>query len=153
MYSSIVYGYGFEIGNVTNKQIYNFMKNHKTTIEQLDNNELSDFINASDVTPDDINNMNNTFVDFESECPGDSGFYSIISSIMCIETGIGFGYFEGMDGCIGSQSICLPNAQPWQYNDTERVLTKEKLTNILTKYKDELGITSPIEHLAIEYFS
>lgn len=153
MYSSIVYGYGFEIGGVTNKQIYNFMKNHKTTIEQLDDKELSNFINTPNITDDEIDNMNNTFIDFASEYPSDSGFYSIISSVMRIETGINFGYFEGMDGCIGSQSICLPNAQPWQYNNTERVLTEEKLTDILTKYKDELGITSPIEHLAIEYFS
>lgn len=153
MYSSIVYGYGFELGNVTNKQIYKFMKNHKPTIEQLNDNELSDFINAPDITADEINDMNNIFVDFESEYPGDFGFYSIISSIMCIETGIGFGYFEGMDGCIGAQSICLPNSQPWQYNDTEKALTEDDLTSILTKYRDELGITSPIEHLAIEYFS
>lgn len=153
MYSSIVYGYGFAIEDVTNKQIYNFMKNHKTTIEQLDDEELSNFINTPNITDDEIDNMNNTFIDFASEYPSDSGFYSIISSVMCIETGINFGYFEGMDGCIGTQSICLPNAQPWQYNDTERALTEEELTNILTKYRDELGITSSIEHLAIEYFS
>lgn len=112
MYTSIIYGYGFEIKNITNKQIYNFIKNHKTTVDKFGNYELSNFINNTNITPDEIADMDNVFVDFEGEYSGDTGFYSIISSIMCRETGINFGYFEGMDGCMGEPSICLPDAQP-----------------------------------------
>lgn len=152
MYSTMVYGYGFEINTVTNEQIYKFMKNHKDTIKMIGDDELLNFINKPDITPDDIANMDDTFIDFENEYYGEDGLYSIISNIMSIETNINFGYFKGTDGCIGEMSICLQDAQPWQYNKTEKELTQEKLDDILTKYKTELGLDVPIEHLCIEYF-
>ena len=41
---------------------------------------------------------------------------------------------------------------PWLFNETEKELTEEKLSNICKKYMDELGITDNPDYLNLEYY-
>lgn len=151
--SFTISGFGFSVRKVTPLAMYNFLKNHRSSIDE-EATELLEFIDNPSVTKDDINNMYDTFDYMECEMTCDQGLNAMIANIMARETDINFEYHTDGDSDYETDIVILPESMPWQYTETEKQLTEETLTQICSKYTEELGLVDTnIGICTIEYYS
>jgi hypothetical protein len=155
MSTSIIYGYGFELGTIKPLVLIDFIKNHKNTFCKSDE-EIEMFENLTD-TDNGIfayTYAEDYFEDYmySCDCSGQEGLGAVISNIMYRETEIRFEYQKGQSDCGSEPSILLTECCPWGYNEIERNLTKDDLYKICKMYMDELEITDDPDYLNIEYF-
>lgn len=155
MKSSIVYGYGFNVGEIETTKMVDFIKNHKEAFCSDDYEK--DIFNSLENAEDGIytyDSADDYFIDMEYECDeGCSiGCGSVVANIMARETGIRFEYQQG-DGEIGSKpAVMFSESYPWDLNEAEKNLTKDKCEEICKKYMQELGIDGYLGYLEVEYF-
>ena len=74
---------------------------------------------------------------------------SSITNIMSREPEMRFAYLNYED--IGSIYILFIETHPWNFNDKEKNLTEDELTNICKKYMTELGILGRPIYIGLEY--
>lgn len=92
------------------------------------------------------------FEDYSCDNTGMEGIGAVIANIMSRETGIRFAYCQPDGDCDTLASIVFDEKYPWSFNETEKELTEEKLSNICKKYMDELGIVDNPDYLDLEYY-
>lgn len=160
MNSSIVYGYGFEIDDVTVKQICEFIQNHRAAFcksieEKVIYADMIVIVKRMDpnAEEDDWNKIADLFEDYENDVNGNVGMEAAISNIIARETGIDVQYEPGCDACESKPAILLAEAMPWHYSHKEKQLESEdELKSILTDYMTQLGITGEPDMMNVEYF-
>ena len=154
--TGIVYGYGFELGSLDKDLFAAFLKNHKNTLRKEDcykkYYELFEKLSEGDFEMEDLEKI---FEGFSCAASGSEGLGAVVSSVMCLETGIRFEYQPGQAECDGEASILFSETYPWNLNEVERELTEDAMQEICKKYMTELGIPcneNMPEFLKIEYY-
>lgn len=151
MRSSFVYGYGFIVDEITDEKLIDFIKNHKDTFCKADY-EKELFEEMLEYTEEEYY-LENFFDDYYCDCSGQGGRGAVVSNIISRETGIRIEYQMGQSDCDSYPSILFTETYPWNYNEKERNLTVESLTEILLPYAEELGLSKKdIDVLEIEYY-
>ena len=154
MRSSFVYGFGFEVENILDRVLLDFMINHKNTFCKTDiENDL--FCEVVNFTDEDLDayGLEDFFESYQCDCTGQEGVGAVISNVISRETGIMVEYQMGQSECGSYPSVLLAETYPWNYNEKERNLTVESLTEILLPYAEELGLSKDdINALEIEYY-
>ena len=154
MSTSIVYGFGFVVDEITDEKLINFIKNHKDTFckSPTEIATYDEILNMSE-NEIDIYGLTNYFENYSCDCSGQEGCGAVISNIISRETCIRVQYEMGQDNCFSYPSVLLAEGMPWHLNEKEKNLTKESLTEILLPYVEELGLSrNNIEELKIEYY-
>lgn len=147
MQSSFVYGFGFEVKNITDENLLDFIKHHKDEFCTSED-EIELFKNIPMHC-----DLKEYFEDYPCETSGHEGFGAVISNVILRETGIGVEYQMGQEECYSYPSVLLKKCMPWDLKEKEKILTKESLTEILTPYVKELGLKKQdIGFLEIEYY-
>lgn len=137
------YGFGFATDSIDEKKIIEFCKNHKDTLNNLDEELVEEIEDNDDFS----------FYDYEVDADNgysDNSAANIVANIMSSETGIDFSVEEDTD-CIAY--ILFEAKEPWAYNEKEKALTSQKLLEIYQKYAEELGFNYSIEYLCVEKIS
>ena len=154
MRSSFVYGFGFEVENVLDRVLLDFMINHRNTFCKTEiENEL--FCEVVNFTDEDLYayGLEDFFESYSCDCSGQEGCGAIISNIISRETGIRVQYEMGQSECCSYPSVLFTETYPWLCNEKEKNLTIESLTEILLPYAEELGLSKDdIDALEIEYY-
>ncbi|MGN0005031.1 MAG: hypothetical protein ACI37Z_03575 [Candidatus Gastranaerophilaceae bacterium] len=132
--TNIIYGFGFEVSEVKEKNLINFLTSHQETVSKK---------GLQVWTEDGINTQAHcTVTDTE-------GTNAVIQNIMQAETGIDFEFH--IDEETQQEFILLPELMPWLYNAVEKALTEKSLNEILNWYIAELRIAVSPENIRIEY--
>lgn len=144
-----IYGIGFQI-KIKPDRLQKFLQNHKESIEQIKGAE-----NVLECLNLDENAFEDAFHGFEywpNNGFGDS-LTAIIADIMNIETGLPIAYYPLTEN--GDQeSILYERAYPWELNDKERNLTKDKLIAVFEKYAKKLNSNIEVDDdIRLEYYS
>lgn len=149
MRSSFIYGYGFN-GDCDEGKLIDFIKEHKETFCKSDREKelYNDMLKHTENEYD----LEDFFEDYSCDNTGMKGVGAVIANIMSRETGIRFAYCQPDGDCDTLASIVFDEKYPWLFNETEKELTEEKLSNICKKYMDELGITDNPDYLNLEYY-
>lgn len=147
--SSFIYGYGFN-GDCDEGKLIDFIKEHKETFCKSDREKelYNDMLKHTENEYD----LEDFFEDYSCDNTGMKGVGAVIANIMSRETGIRFAYCQPDGDCDTLASIVFDEKYPWLFNETEKELTEEKLSNICKKYMDELGITDNPDYLNLEYY-
>lgn len=154
MSTSIVYGFGFIVDEITDKKLIDFIKNHKNTFckSPTEKEMFNEILNMIELEID-MYGLTDYFESYSCDCSGQEGRGAVISNIISRETGIRVQYEMGQDDCYSYPSVLFPEGMPWHLNEKEKNLTKESLTEILLPYVEELGLSrNNIEELKIEYY-
>lgn len=137
------YGFGFATDSIDEKKVIEFCKNHKDTLNNLDEELVEEIEDNDDFS----------FYDYEVDADNgysDNSAANIVANIMSNETGIDFSVEEDTD-CIAY--ILFEAKEPWAYNEKEKALTSQKLLEIYQKYAEELGFNYSLEYLCVEKIS
>lgn len=137
------YGFGFATDSIDEKKIIEFCKNHKDTLNNLDEELVEEIEDNDDFS----------FYDYEVDADNgysDNSAANIVANIMSSETGIDFSVEEDTD-CIAY--ILFEAKEPWAYNEKEKALTSQKLLEIYQKYAEELGFNYSLEYICVEKIS
>ncbi len=148
-----VYGYGFifiynEELLINKDKLIAFIKKHKSTFCKSET-ETELYNDMQGLNEYDLKDL------FENYCCDNTGIVGIgavISNIMTRETGINFGCYPEDLGCDTPAAIVFLQLFPWQFNEKEKNLTKERLYNICEKYMDELGLEDKPNWQSLEYY-
>ena len=154
--TSIIYGYGFSIEDLTPNAALSFIQNHaKTIIKQFPAKQADILMSLHKKQLHDIKELD-TFLEniqFENHCYGQRGIGGVICAIMIKETGIRFQYEPSQgETSEDTPTILLAETMPWNCNRKEKQLTQKKLHHIMTPYYNELQLTTNIDYLKIEYY-
>ncbi|MDD6990001.1 hypothetical protein [Ruminococcus sp.] len=154
MKSSIIYGYGFSIENVTEETLAQFILNHRNVFSKdKEENGVCDLAEQLLKKQAGEYELLRYLSDYEDDNSGNSGFGAVISNIMSRETGILFQYESGQSDCNSKKHILFPECFSWQLNDKEKELTEESLREIMSKYAVELNLeTSDVGYHSVEYY-
>lgn len=137
------YGFGFATDSIDEKKVIEFCKNHKDTLNNLDEELVEEIEDNDDFS----------FYDYEVDADNgysDNSAANIVANIMSSETGIDFSVEEDTD-CIAY--ILFEAKEPWAYNEKEKALTSQKLLEIYQRYAEELGFNYSLEYLCVEKIS
>lgn len=137
------YGFGFATDSIDEKRIIEFCKNHKDTLNNLDEELVEEIEDNDDFS----------FYDYEVDADNgysDNSAANIVANIMSSETGIDFSVEEDTD-CIAY--ILFEAKEPWAYNEKEKALTSQKLLEIYQRYAEELGFNYSLEYICVEKIS
>lgn len=150
MRSSFIYGYGFNCDCCDEEKLIDFIKEHKEAFCKSDREKelYNDMLNYTEGEYD----LEDFFEDYSCDNTGMEGIGAVIANIMSRETGIRFAYCQPDEDCDTFASIVFDEKYPWEFNETEKELTEEKLSNICKKYMDELEIVDDLHHLGLEYY-
>lgn len=154
MSTSIVYGFGFIVDEITDDKLIDFIKNHKDTFCKSPT-EIAMYNEILNIPENEIYmyGLTDYFEDYSCNCSGQEGRGAVISNIISRETGIRVQYEMGQSECDSYPSVLLAEGMPWHLNEKEKNLTKESLTGILLSYVEELGLSRDnVEELKIEYY-
>ena len=134
--------YGFN-SNCDEEKLIDFIKEHKEAFCKSDREKklYNDMLNYTESEY----NLEDFFEDYSCDNTGMTGLGAVIANIMSRETGIRFAYCQ-------PESIVIDEKYPWLFNETEKELTEEKLSNICKKYMDELGVVDNPDYLNLEYY-
>lgn len=137
-----IMSYGFN-SNCDEEKLIDFIKEHKEAFCKSDREKklYNDMLNYTESEY----NLEDFFEDYSCDNTGMTGLGAVIANIMSRETGIRFAYCQ-------FESIVFDEKYPWLFNETEKELTEEKLSNICKKYMDELGIVDNPDYLNLEYY-
>lgn len=154
METSIVYGHGFIVDEVTDEKLIDFIKNHKNAFCKTPTEiAMYDEILKMTETEIDTYGTEDYFQGYSCICSGQEGRGAVVSNIITRETGIGVQYEMGDRDCDSYPSVLFPEGMPWHLNEKEKNLTINSLTEILLPYVEELGLSKDnIESLKIEYY-
>ena len=167
MSTSMSYGYGFELTNMTKELFIKFIDNHASTILRLmtepKNTEQSKFMKElldccrNIINETDKNNLkilDQRFHEIINPYEYTNEEYAIIANIMSQETQIEFNYEPGQESCDSPKAIMLGETLPWNYNVAELNLkSADALKDIMKPFAKELGIAEKdIDYLAIDYY-
>ena len=148
MHETQIYGYGFPC-LFSDDAFYDFVKNHKDTFchSDVENQLFNDIMKQTD-------DYDVLCENYASHVSDECGVGSVIANIMERETGILFEYRPNNSDCDTDASILLAEGMPYQFNDTEKALTKDKLKEVIVKYMTELkmDITTYPSELCLSYF-
>lgn len=149
MRSSFIYGYEFN-SDCDEGKLIDFIKEHKEAFCKSDREKelYNDMLKHTESEYD----LEEFFEDYSCDNTGMEGIGAVIANIMSRETGIRFAYCQPDGDCDTLASIVFDEKYPWLFNETEKELTEEKLSNICKKYMDELGITDSPDDLNLEYY-
>lgn len=141
MQTSVSYGFGidgYDLAKIPDENLANFAKKHlPSTYWKKDIQTMS---------TDDILEEIETFEDKTSTTEGP---YAIISSTITEETGIEFAYENTEYG----KAIMFYAGLPWDFKDTEKDFTPEKLQTIVQPYLNELDIPNVmLDNVSVEHF-
>lgn len=153
--TSIYYGYGFEVDEVTTQSIMDFMKNHQLTLSYPREIEMFVALRDKDEGILSYDDPNEFFEDWAYSCnvSGQEGLGAVISNIISRETGIRIEFQKGQDDCGSVSTVLLLETSPWNYNEKEKNLTLDSLMKLLFPYAKELGIDKDdIGFVSIEYY-
>ena len=152
MRTDIVYGYGFtSVDEIEDNKLIEFIKNHKDAFCKSEE-ELALFEDMLEFTKDEYD-LEDFFELYGCDMTGLEGNGAVISNIISRETGIRFEYQCGDADCCSYPSILFSETYPWNFNEKEKNLTVESLTEILLPYVEELGLgKNSIDALEIEYY-
>lgn len=154
MSTSIVYGFGFIVDDVTDYKLIDFIKNHKDVFCKLPTEKemFNEILNMPEKEID-MYGLDDYFEGYSCDGSGQEGRGAVISNIISRETGIRIQYEMGQSECDSYPSVLLTECMPWYLNAKEKTLTKESLIEILLPYVEELGLCKDnIEELKIEYY-
>jgi hypothetical protein len=154
MTTSIIYGFGFNVDEISDERLIAFMIKHKDTFCKSDTeNELfCEVVNLTDLDID-VYGIEDFFEEYACDVSGHEGKGSVISNVISRETGIRMEYQMAQSDCDGYPSVLLVEAYPWNYNEKERNLTIDSLTELLLPYAKELGLRErDIDGLEVEYY-
>ena len=134
------YGFGFATDSIDERKIIEFCKNHKDTLNNLDEELIEEIEDNDDFS----------FCDYEVDA--DNGYSNnsaanIVANIMSSETGIDFSVEEDTDSIA---YILFEAKEPWAYNEKEKALTSQKLLEIYQGYAEELGFNYSLEYICVE---
>lgn len=149
MRSCFVYGYGFN-SDCDEEKLIDFIKEHKESFCKSDR-EKELYKEMLHYTENEYD-LEDFFEDYSCDNTGVKGIGAVIANIMSRETGIRFAYCQPDGDCDTLASIVFDEKYPWSFNETEKELTEEKLSNICKKYMDELGIVDNPDYLDLEYY-
>jgi hypothetical protein len=137
-----IMSYGFN-SNCDEEKLIDFIKEHKEAFCKSDREKklYNDMLNYTESEY----NLEDFFEDYSCDNTGMTGLGAVIANIMSRETGIRFAYCQ-------PESIVIDEKYPWLFNETEKELTEEKLSNICKKYMDELGVVDNPDYLNLEYY-
>lgn len=137
-----IMSYGFN-SNCDEEKLIDFIKEHKEAFCKSDREKklYNDMLNYTESEY----NLEDFFEDYSCDNTGMTGLGAVIANIMSRETGIRFAYCQ-------PESIVFDEKYPWLFNETEKELTEEKLSNICKKYMDELGVVDNPDYLNLEYY-
>ena len=154
--TSMYYGFGFEVDNIKTLDLVTFMTNHKRTLcESIREREMFDVLHNTEDGIFSYNFAQDFFEEWDYECDvsGQSGLGAIISNVISRETGVRVEYQMGQSDCGSVPSVLLVETSPWNYNEKEKNLTINSLTELLLPYVLELGLSKKdIDFLSIEYY-
>lgn len=114
-------------------------KDENGKLKKLDESELEDVIES-------------TFESYSCQTSGAQGAGAVISNIMSRTTGIRFAYYGADSNCETYPAIIFRESYPWDYNEEEKSLTKEKLESFCKECMDSLGIEGEPDFLKQEYY-
>jgi hypothetical protein len=137
------YGFGFATNSIDERKVIEFCKNHKDTLNNLDEELVEEIEDNDDFS----------FSDYEVDADNgysDNSAANIIANIMSNETGIDFSVEEDTD-CLAY--ILFEAKEPWAYNEKEKALTSQKLLEIYQRYAEELGFDYSLEYICVEKIS
>ena len=149
MRSSFIYGYGFN-SDCDEGKLIDFIKEHKEAFCKSDREKelYNDMLKHTESEYD----LEEFFEDYSCDNTGMEGMGAVIANIMSRETGIRFAYCQPDGDCGTLASIVFDEKYPWFFNETEKELTEEKLSNICKKYMNGLGRTDNPDYLNLEYY-
>lgn len=178
--TEIIRGYGFDVNDVTLNNLLQFLKQHSSTIAKCTNwstnllrtmfeeikkkqkNNLKETFQATQVK-----SMPKSFYEF-TESPKafrtDTDLYdgnmipeyylmNLACAVITEETDIWLEYCQAENEKNEINTILLVYSAPWEYNETEKNLTKEAFINIMQPYLTELGIKEQPEYKELRYDS
>ena len=154
--TDIVYGYGFELGDLDKDLFAVFLKTHKNTLceDDFDKKYYDMFEKLSEMCYE-MEDLEEIFEGFSCDTSEQNGIGAVISSIIYRETGIRFEYQPGQAECDGEASVLFSETYPWNFNEVERELTEDAMQEICKEYMTELGISCNENmpgFLRIEYY-
>ncbi len=168
MRSYWVHGAGFSVDNLGAKETLQFLKDHIGTLRKVGESEAAlKILEKIDLEAEDWSVIDDLSCDLNqlsqeenillAELSDDAEyrlFRDTVALIIAKETGIGVNYEPGQsDDCYGEASIILPNGQPWDFDETEKKLTKEDFALLLEPYIKELGLYCKVDfEIEIEYY-
>lgn len=152
--TSVSYGFGFPIDEVSEKGLITFIKAHEKTFCQTED-EVEIFEELSTITEVSDKEMSAKvsclFDEYQSDSTCDCGFGAAISNIVTREIDIDMSYQPGNVG--DAPCVMLCETMPWIYTEKERSLTSESLTDLLIPYVTELGLKEDvIDYYQVEYY-
>ena len=147
MQSSIVYGFGFEIEEITDENLFNFIEKYKEILcKSEEERQLFDGVTIR-------SDLKNYLDDYPCDCSGHEGFGAVVSNAISRETGIRIEYQMGQFDCYSFPTVLFSQSMPWGLNDKEKELTEESLTEILIPYAEELGLEErDVGYVEVEYY-
>ena len=153
--TSMYYGYGFEVDKVTTQNIMDFIKNHQLTLSYPREIEMLVALRDKDEGILSYDDPNEFFEDWAYSCnvSGQEGLGAVISNVISRETGVRVEFQKGQDDCGSVPTVLLIEAPPWIYNEKEKNLTMDSLTELLLPYVKELGMNKEdIGFVSVEYY-
>lgn len=143
MSTSIVYGYGFPIKDVTVETINSFLETHTDLIPNYHTMEECE---------EELKKCLPKY--YTCGVSGQEGVGAVISNIMTKETGIRFEYQPSMqEYSDDSPCIIFSECLPWLLSEKEKELTQDSLDDIMMPYIKELGLSPDIcDRQQIEYW-
>lgn len=149
-YNSIS-GYGFPY-DCNDENLIDFIKAHKDTFCQS-KNETDLYQKLLEATKDEYNiDIEDFFYYYKCDNDDEYGVGAVIANIMSRETGIRFSSASEDDIEELPASVLFRETLPWLLNDTEKNLSKRKLSAICKKYTKELGISDTPSLITLRYF-
>lgn len=133
-----IYGIGFDLQSADLKKYRNFILTHAESLLKA----VEMYPGSPMREPEDLIRylMEEDDPDYETmaDLSENNILSAAISAILSYETGIEFGS-PGI-GDDSQDCVLFQATMPWQYNDTEKALTKEGLISLLDPYAKELGV-------------
>lgn len=128
-------GYGFYTQDITENNLYKFLKNHPT-----DDKLLTEILADIEEKLEE-NNLDLDILDIDEDFRDRTDSYSIAEIIGCIirkETGINIGY-SGCDD-YGDEALLYSPRYPWEMEENDHNLTQDNIAKTLNPYAKELGV-------------
>ena len=158
MSTSIIYGKGSKI--TESNKIVNFIRNHRTTLEKIQTDisqhhnvrqlSYSDLFADIDVKePVSIDELYEKYRCFQGAYTNTEGLSGVIADVISKETNVRVDFLSAQDE--DTEYIVFTETLPWYFNDTEKALTEESLTDIFKKYFNELEIPLEMDDIKLEY--
>ena len=124
-----VRGYGIRITDLTQDAANRFVLAHKSCIEE------TEILAAAEkgLSLEEWENVLETEDDY-----GHIGIGPVIADIMAKETGILFEIHRDSED--NEAAVMLSYCAPWEYTETEKNLTSDRMNRILHTFADELGL-------------